>query len=315
VTVPVVTHSLSLAVPVTALTAGQLTPILEVSYALSETVHSQFITAAIPLNVVPPMEQVEAEILPVTGVTRINDTFTTTLWIKNRTPFTLTDIQVQDLGGAVGWRNLPTVIAILPNEAQALPMSGSVSDVAFQPSLGIAYDWQDDLGRAHHHTTHLTGAAYSLRPNFWVDIPRDIFAIFLGVFSSVVTTFFTRLVEDWIRRREEEEDNRQRAYGILNLTVLHVIHAIQRGTQVSLEMLEEVFTDEGLHEVLVKDQLLKDVKILWKRVEEHNTELTKPGGSYRTARLKDAVEQIRDKLSRVYKESPPKSSLQSYNHD
>lgn len=130
-------------------------------------------------------------------------------------------------------------------------------------------------------------------------VRTEIFAVFFGVISSVLTTAATRLLQQYLERKEQREVSRRQARGLLELMLMRAEYAANYSEMLDLEPLVKLMTEEPLYATLDRHSMAEAAQELWEASESHNHGLTKPDGLQRSARLQEATDQLRADLWRL----------------
>jgi len=301
---PVFTQSLkspvTLVVTAAALQPGTPRPALHLQYTLEGKRQQSFVYAAQDVNVRPVSDAVTISLLDAPPV-RVNDTVTLTLMMRNGAPFTLHDVNVMPLEDGLAWDTWPDSFDLPAGEADYHTVTAQVRQERTIPRLQLTYHWRDDLQVDHTETTLLNGSPLVTREGIWAETPTGIIAVFLGVASSVLTTAFTRLVEQGLERKTQRKINRRHVLGLLNLMLTRSEYAATHSEILDLDPLEALMKEEPLYTTLGRYHLTDRVQALWKAGEAHNQSLKRPEGQLRSEQLRKEMKRVEAQLDALRK--------------
>ena len=291
-TVEALTGTVVLDVSAVPLVSGDLRPILEAQYTVGKDVRTQLVIGDTSVQVEPIETRVKAGVIARQGTVRKGDRLQVELWIRNGSPFTLTQVRMRGSGADLEW-GAPTVLEdILPGKTSRQMSTPTVEGQHPLPQLSIEYAWVDVAGISYTQTLYVSGNPVVLEENIIARIPDEVFGIIVGLIAGVLSTFFIGLVGDWLSRTLQKKVNRRHVRGLLRLITLQSEHAADNGVEIDLAPLETIFKEEGLFTIVEKDRLDQNVRDLWKTAECHNTGLSLPGGAQRSEELRKAAREL-----------------------
>ena len=292
------TNTVVLDVAAVPLVSGDLHPILEAHYIAGGEMQTQLVMGGTPVHVESVEKLVEAGVIARRGTVRKGDRLPVELWIRNGSPFTLTQVQLDSSSADLPWELQAVLADIPPHKTVRRVLAFIVGGQHPQPRLSVDYAWTDATGSTHSQTMHISGEPVAIEESLIGRIPNEVFGIIVGLTAGVLSTFFTGLIGDWLSRVLQKKVNRRHVQGLLRLMILQSEHAASNGVDVNLAPLETVFKEEGLFTVLERDKLAQHVRDLWRKAERHNSGLNQPGGAQRTEELCEAAQALREKLDR-----------------
>jgi len=292
----VITQSKTLVVPMVPVRSGKLTPALRVSYRVGGDQAEVMIQAETAVDVHPVSDYVEVKLLSEQQNVRVGDVMHLTVWVRNRTPFTLSDGKMIPLVSGLDWQPRDDPLTLGPHETIRLPLTATVETSEPHLHFEFAYRWSDDLGNTRQEVGRVQGPLLETEPRFWMRIPTELLAIFLGVIASVLTTGGASIAEILIERKMQKNVKRRRALGLLNLILTKAAHSVRHGETLDLEFLEMLLKEEALYAVLGRYRLVDDVQRLWRAGELHNRNLTTPEGLHRATDLEDCLRTLKDRI-------------------
>lgn len=298
-TIEALTGTVVLDVSAVPLVSGDLRPILEARYTVGEEVQTQVVIGDAPVHVEPVETRVEADVIARQGTVRQGDYLQVELWIRNGSPFTLTQVRMRGSGADLAW-GAPTVLEdILPGETSRQVLTPTVEGQHPLPQLSIEYAWVDVAGTSYTQTLYVSGDPVALEENIIGRIPNGLLGVIVGVITGALATIIPKWIEEWRSRKRQKEANRQHVRGLLRLMALQSEHAADNGVETRLTPLETIFKEEGLFAIVEEDRLAQNVRDLWKTAERHNAGLSLPGGAQRSEELRKAVQELSKNLDRL----------------
>jgi hypothetical protein len=230
------------------------------------------------------------------GTVELEDEVDFDIGIVNRSPFEVTLDRVSGVGIDLEWEPYSGNETFAPGE-DVVVMSASVKGEHPQPQIFVEYTWNDSLGRGKSAISYIEGREIHFRSgsSFLERIPFEYLAIFLGIFAGAVSL----VVNDRITKYLQRGTNRQQVYGMLQLAIMEVNHAMMDGAEIRLEMLEAVIKTEGFYQVLARYDLIDQVKELWDEAMRHNRSLNLPGNVQREKELRRAVDTLNGAMQRL----------------
>ena len=182
------------------LVSGDLRPILEARYTVGEEVQTQLIVNDTFVHVEPIETCIEAGIIARQGTVRKEDRLPVELWVRNRSPFTLTQVQAHGNGADLAWEDPTAPVDIPPGETFRQMLTPTIKGQHPQPQMRIEYVWTDGAGSSYIQALYVSGDTVALKESIIDRVPDDLFGIILGLIAGVLSTFFIGLVGDWLSR-------------------------------------------------------------------------------------------------------------------
>jgi hypothetical protein len=295
-TIETLTSTRVLNVSAIPLVNGDLKPILEAHYTVGEEKHEQLIVGDVPVHVELVEARVEVGVIVIQRTAREGGCLPVELWIRNGSPFTLTQVLVSGNGADLTWEAPIALEDILPGQNPRQVFTPTVEGQHPQPQLSIKYAWTDVVGIPYSQTLYVSGDLVALEENIVGKVPNELLGIIVGVITGALATLIPKWIEERRSQKRQKEINRENVYGLLRLAVLQSEHAADNGVETSLVLLETIFKEEGLFAIVKEDKLAHNVHDLWKMAERHNTGLSLPGGAQRSKELYEAAQKLIEKL-------------------
>jgi len=281
------------------LVSGDLFPILEVHYDTDGEMQTQLVLGNTPVHVEPVEKHVDAGVISRQGTVRKGDHLPVEFWIRNGSPFTLTQVQMCGCGADLTWGVPMTTLEYIPAGTTFHQMlTPTIEGQHPQPQLSIEYVWTDATGHSYDQILYISGEAVALEENIIGRIPDELFTICLGLVAGVLSTLLIGLAGDWLSHTLQKKTNRRHVHGLLRLTALQSEHAAENGVEVDLAPIETIFKEKGLFTIMEEDRLAQNARDLWKTAKRHNNGLNQPGGAQRSEELSKAAQKVTDKLDR-----------------
>lgn len=295
-TVEALSNTVVLDVSAVPLISGNLRPILEARYTVNEEMQVQLILGDTAVRVEPVETHIEANVITSQGTVRKGERLLVELWIRNGSPFTLTQVYVCGTGADLAWGAPTTMADIPPGETSRQVLPPTVKGQNPQPQLSIEYAWADVAGTSYTRTLYINGESVALEENIIGKIPNGVLGIIAGVITGALATIIPKWIEECRLRKRQKKINQVNVYGLLRLAALQSEHAADNGGKTNLALLEMVFKEEGLFAIVKEENLDQNVRELWKTAERHNTGLSLPGGAQRSEELRKTAQELSGKL-------------------
>ena len=279
-----------------ALVAGDLQPAVIVNCTADGQPNTLAVVSADVVHVQPVESHVIASILHQQGTANQNEQAPLELWISNRTPFVLTQLQLQQHGVDLEWGYFPSVADISSGVTRRIPLTPTVTGANPQPRLSLEYVWTDVTQSRHSQSLDINGPALKLEEGIISRIPSQVLGILVGLVAGILTTFGTTLVGSWLSRRLAKGVNRRHVRGLLRLMVMQSEYAAANGVKMELGPLETLFKEEALFAVMQDDKLNQTVHELWWAGTRHNDGLSQTGGARRSEELRHAGQELNRQL-------------------
>jgi hypothetical protein len=295
-TVETLTSTLVLDVSAVPLINGDLKPILEAHYTVGEEKHEQLIVGDASVHVELVEAGVEAGVIVSQRTAREGDCLPVELWIRNGSPFALTQVLVSGNGADLTWEAPIALEDILPGQTPRQVFTPTVGGQHPQPQLSIEYAWTDVVGISHSQTLYVSGDLVALEENIIRKVPNELLGIVVGVMTGALATLIPKWIEEHRSQKRQKEINRENVYGLLRLATLQSEYAADNGVETSMVPLETIFKEDGLSAIVKEDKLAHNIRDLWKMAERHNTGLSLPGGAQRSKELYEAAQRLIEKM-------------------
>ena len=289
------TGTIALDVSAIPLVSGDLRPILEARYTVGEEVQTQLIVNDTFVHVEPIETCIEAGIIAKQGTVRKEDRLPVELWVRNRSPFTLTQVQAHGNGADLAWEDPTAPVDIPPGETFRQVLTSTVTGRHPQPQLSIEYAWVDATRAIHAQSMNISGKDLLFAKTTIEDPWRTIISMLAGSVISLIPA----LIQEYRSRKHQKETNRQHVHGLLRLMILQSKYAADNVAKIDLAPLETIFKEEGLFAIIKEDGLDQGVHNLWEKAERHNMGLSLHGGTQRIHELKESVGDLKIKLNQV----------------
>jgi hypothetical protein len=291
-TIVVLTNTVVLEVSAVPLVSGDLTPVLKAHYNVGKERKSQLATGDIPVHVASVEACLTANIVVPQRTVRKGEHLPVELWIRNNSPFTLAQVQVQGAGTDLAWEEPTGPVEIQAGQIYPQSLYAMVDGEYPQPQLVVHYAWTDATGKSHLQSLSVSGEALTLAE---VSVKEPWHTI-LGVLTGSLIVLIPAWIQDERSRKRQKKLNRQHVHGLLQLMTLQSKHAANSDIEIDLTPLETVFEDEGLFAIVEEDGLVQNMRDLWEKAERHNTRLDRPGGAQRSKELREVAEKLQDRL-------------------
>jgi hypothetical protein len=302
-TLAVLTNTVILEVPAVPLVSGDLTPTIEARYLVDKVVQTQLVTADASIQVEPIETQLEAGIIASQGTVRKKAPLPVEIWIHNRSPFTLMQVNVQGNGADLAWGATTTLGDILPGKIVHQVLTPTVVGEHPQPQLSIEYVWMDGTGLSHSQLLHVSGEVLALSESIFGRIPNELLGIVVGVVTGALASVIPGWVHEERSRKRQKEANRGRMHGLLRLMMFQSGYAADNGGLIDLSPSKIIFEEEGLFIIVEEDGLTQNVHDLLKAAQRYNAGLNLPGGAQRAEELRKAAEELGKKLDRAMEQT------------
>jgi len=286
------TNTLVLDMSAIPLASGDLYPILEVRYTFGRDTQTQLVVGDEPVHVQPVETHVEAGVVVGQGTVHNGDRVPVELWIRNSSPFTLTQVQIHGSGTDLEWEVPAGPIEVPAGETYSQVLHARVRGEHPHPGLSIQYAWTDATDTPHAQYLNVSGETLALAEA----TIKEPWSIIIGVLTGSLVALIPAWIRELLSRRHQEQANRRNVRGLLRLMVLQSEHAADNGIPVDLALLEAVFKEEGLYAIVDEDELAENARNLWKKAERHNTGLNQPGAVQRAKELHKAAQELAKKL-------------------
>jgi hypothetical protein len=109
-------------------------------------------------------------------------------------------------------------------------------------------------------------------------IGRDLLLVLIGALAGVLGGFLAELGKGWLSRRQQAEQQSQKALGLLIPTLTVCALAVEQNRQAPIQLWDEVYFKEGLHAAMTEragqkgqGEILTTVAELYARLREYNT--------------------------------------------
>ncbi len=279
------------------LVPGELKPALQLSYIVSGTLWSVYVVADHSVHVIPVTDFVTVELLRQELPMSVGSVMPLSVRLQNDTPFELTEVYLKGEGTALTWPTSMMVGSVSSGNEVQYPITATVESETAQPVIHVTAKWKDNAGREQTADWTVAGNFLYASDSLLESIPENLFAIFLGVISSVITTFGTRLVEDYLKRQEEFQIQRKQLQGLLHWVLQQTSHAVEHGDAFAdLSSLATVFQEKGLFDVAETYHLITPVRELWAAAVQYNEGLTLPNASQRIEEMRKTIQQLETQL-------------------
>jgi hypothetical protein len=295
-TVETLTNTIVLDILAAPLVSGDLNPILEARYTAGGEPQTQLVVGHTSVQAEPVERRIQAGVVPRQGTVREGERLAVELWIRNDSPFALTQVQVYGSGTDLAWEEPPTPAEIESGKTYSQALCARVDGQHPRPQLSIEYAWTDVTGVSRAQTRYINAEDVALEESFIARVPNELLGIVVGVATGALVTIIPKWIEERRSRKHQQKINRQHVYGLLRLMALQSEYACDNGTFINLAPLEAVFEKEGLFAIAEEDELAQNMRDLWKKAERHNTGLDRPGAAQRTEELRRAAGELRNRL-------------------
>lgn len=299
-------ESIVVEIPAVPLKSGEVWPTLKVLYFVEKAHRSISATADHPIRIMPVSALVEAEVVRRQATARVDQPLPMEVCITNRSPFTLTNVSLRGMGADMEWGEATDVGDVPPNATSSTPLTPTVQGESPQAILALEYHWSDATGKSLSEQTILRGDPLDVKRTLWSEIPLSAITALLGALVGFVSWG----VNVYHGQRQRERVNRERVRGMLQMIRSQAVHGAEEGVQVSLDLLQQLFTEEGLYAALEQldrkssdKDLVRCVRELWEAAHRHNAGIEHPGGAVRTTDLRDKAEILAGHLKEVERKS------------
>jgi hypothetical protein len=280
-------------VPVVPLQDGDVWPALVATWKVEETGYSLLVSADHSLRVRPVREAVEGQVLLQRGTVYRGEHLPLQVWIANHSPFPLTGMTVVGQGTDLKWDGISAGEDVPAGETTTISLSPQVDGDNPQAVLALEFDWIDAADRKASARILLESDSVQIKRRVPIDIPWSAVTAIVGFLLGWLTW--------WLQHRQEQKEARQinceRALGMLSLIQVQAWHGADEGTEIGLDLVQKLFSEEGLYAALerlaTRASGLKDcVHDIWRATHEHNVSIHCPDGARRTQVLRDKSKQL-----------------------
>ncbi len=294
--IQMITETLSLDVVAVPLVPGELTPLVEIRYVAAGREHTELIAGNGSVKVIPVEACVQADVVPTTGSARRGEDLPVAVWIRNTSPFTLTQVEVSGSGIDLAW-GAPVTATIARSAMYSDTLSARVTGAYPQPQLRVAYTWTDGTGGSQTDILYVSADPMRVQESFWDKIPTNLVVIVVGVVTGAFATIVPNLLERWLVRRDKKEIGREKVLTLLDRLVRQAEYALKNAGGVDLKPLESLYDEEGVFAVIAREPLARVVREVWAASEDYNKRIDDPYGSMeRVERLKNAIDKLKREL-------------------
>jgi len=220
---------------------GDLSPLFRVSYGSSGITNTVIIQAAPPVHIVPVNERVHVELILPSNVAWWDNVIHGEIRITNRSPFTLTCSELRALNAGIELvepARLKQVV--LPGRTHPIAVVLRIRDHQSGPRLAFAYTWTDHAELENHEEIIVRAAPLGAREGWWNWLVRN----------PVLATALLGALGWWIKsgfdRHLQEQLDKKRCEGILQMVAFDAKQAADEGTKVDLAEIKKVFSDKDL---------------------------------------------------------------------
>lgn len=275
------------------LKTGEVWPTLKVLYVVGEAHRSISATADHPVSIMSVRALVETEVVPRRATARVDQPLSMEVCITNRSPFTLTNVSLRGMGADMEWGEATDVGDLPPNATSSTPLTPTIQGESPQAILALEYHWSDATGKSLSEKKMLRGDPLDVKRTLWSEIPLSAITALLGALVGFVSWG----VNVYHGQRQRERVNRERVRGMLQMIRIQAAHGAEEGVQVPLDLLQQLFSEEGLYAALEQldrkssdRALVRCVRELWEAAHRHNAGIEHPGGAARTTDLRGKAE-------------------------
>lgn len=293
-------------IPAVPLKAGPLRPILQVQYVVEDAHCSVSATASHPVSIVPVSTMVGAEVTSRQTTARVGQPLSMEVWITNRSPFTLTDVSLWGVGADMEWGKTTAALDVPPDTTSSIILTPTVRGKNPQAILSLEYHWTNATGQRLSEKRILQSNPFAVEKTFLSQVPLSTITALIGSLLALVPWSINVLYE----RRQRERVNRERVQGMLHMITVRATHGAEEGVAISLDLMEQLFSEEGLYAALEQlDGRLRDrnlvlcVQELWEAAQSHNAGIKYRGGAARTTDLKSKAMLLSDCLREIKRQS------------
>jgi hypothetical protein len=291
--------SIVVEIPAVPLKTGEVWPTLKVLYIVRKAHRSISATADHPVSIMSMRALVEAEVVPRRATTRLDQPLPMEVCITNRSPFTLTDVSLQGMGADIEWGKATAAPDVPPNATSSIPLTPTIQGESPQAILALEYHWSDATGKSLSEKKILRGDSFGVKRTLWSEIPLSAITALLGALVGFVSWG----VNVYHGQRQRERVNRERVRGMLQMIRIQAVHGAEEGVEVPLDLLQQLFSEEGLYAALEQldrkssdRDLVRCVRELWEAAHRHNVGIEHPGGAARTTDLRGKADVLADHL-------------------
>jgi hypothetical protein len=280
-------------VPAVPLETGKVWPTLRVRYIAGKSHRSILAVANRPVEVIPISALVEAEVVPEQATAHVNHPLPVEVIITNRSPFTITNVNLLGIGADVEWGKAFNTRDMPPRTTTVVALTPTVRGESPAAILSLEYHWTDETDQKSSQRVLLCGDPFDVKKSLWSQIPVSTITALIGILLGLASWGTKGLVE----RRQREQVTRERVKGMLEIVQVQAEYGAQECVQVSLDLLQQLLSEEGLYTALTQlnqksEGLVECVQELWQHVHRHNAGIQGRGGGTRTSELRARVERL-----------------------
>jgi hypothetical protein len=282
-----------LEVPAVALESGEIWPTLVAEWMAGGTKCSLLVTAGHSLLVRPVREAVEGQVLLGRGTVYRGETLPLQVQIANSSPFSLTGVALTGQGTDLKWEGIQSSEDLPAGETRTTFLSPKVVGDYPRAVLAVEFHWIDAADRASTAWLQLKSESAQIKRRIPADIPWSAFMAIAGFLLGWLTWWLQHRKE----RSESQQVNCERVLGMLSLIQVQARHGADEGTEVALDLVQKLFSEEGLYAALERLEkraagVVACIHDIWQAAYGHNTGMHHPDGAPRTEVLRRKTEQL-----------------------
>jgi hypothetical protein len=274
--------------------------VLKATYNYAGEKRQTLIISDTPISIEPVHEIIKIDTTVDQRTVNIEDALLVKVRITNRSPFTLTNIQIQGKGVDLRWLSSRSINQLPAHKEIPLELEAVVEGQNPYPKLEVQYKWYDSSKIISTHTEEVIGEKIIVKDNILGQIPDELLGVVIGVITGALSTFITGLIAQALKERAEQTNNEQRTAGLLRLMVMQGDYAIKSSTKIDSEPLLKLFEEKGLFAILEKHNIVETVEKFWEASIHHNNYLNSPSGSQRAQRLKKSTKDLHNKIRAAF---------------
>ncbi|MEM4724809.1 MAG: hypothetical protein QXP01_07335, partial [Candidatus Hadarchaeum sp.] len=164
ITLPVITQTTTVMVPAVPLLAGELLPLVQVSFGSGERRFETMVISESTVHVEALKEPLQWEMTLPVAIPSESSKFAVTLLLRNTSPFTVTGISLRGTASDLEWK-VGNLLELPPYATATSPITLTVRGGHPQVSWLLVYRWNDDAGQSHDRAQLVAGP--TLRIEAW----------------------------------------------------------------------------------------------------------------------------------------------------
>lgn len=231
------------------LTVGEIYPTVGVTYTIDGETYHQLARSGDAVQVEPLSSLVECRVVHQRTAGRQGRSLPMEVWVTNRSPFTLTSLDLEGIGDTLQWATIPPIADLLPQKTTTMVVSPTVRSKHIRVGVLLSCRWTDEQGVERSGTRLCESDTIAIQEEWWEQVLKSVTGLG-GILIPALVGLAVWLIQDLVGRWKAYQANRDCALGMLHIIATQTLHGANRGAKVSLDMMEKLFTEKGLYVAL-----------------------------------------------------------------